>query len=125
MGSANYDRIRRQVIDVVARIPHGHVTTYADIGEELEVVPRHVAYLLTTTLDEAEERLPWHRVVGVHGVTARGRRGSVQRDRLRAEGVPIVGQRVDGFDQRRVRVPLDAAHRTDPATPLSRRPRDG
>ncbi|HSK26488.1 MAG TPA: MGMT family protein [Jiangellales bacterium] len=120
MGSPAFARIRAQVLDVTARVPRGRVTTYAAVGDELEVVPRHVAYLLSMQSDDEVAALPWHRVVSVDGRLARGERGEEQAARLRAEGVPVVGRRVSPLAEYVVRVPLDEQHRAHPSTPLER-----
>ena len=78
------DRIRRIVARVRA-IPRGFVRTYGDIDPK---APRLVGHVLATT----DEDLPWHRVVRSNGSVAVGRR---QLERLRREGVPIKGDRVD------------------------------
>jgi len=61
------------------------VRTYGDIDP---AAPRLVGHVLATT----HEDVPWHRVVRADGTTAKGRR---QLERLRREGVPLRGDRVD------------------------------
>lgn len=59
--------------------------TYGDIEPG---APRMVGQVLSV----CDEDLPWHRVVRADGSLAKGRR---QRALLVAEGVPMVGDRVD------------------------------
>jgi methylated-DNA-protein-cysteine methyltransferase related protein len=73
------------IVQRVRAIPEGFVRTYADIDRR---APRMVGRVLATT----HEELPWHRVVRSDGSVAKGER---QRRRLRREGVPFRGERVD------------------------------
>ncbi|MEA2608692.1 MAG: hypothetical protein QOJ75_935 [Chloroflexota bacterium] len=76
-------------------VPEGYVRTYGDIDSR---APRFVGHVLATTHDD----LPWHRIVRADGTIAQGKR---QRDLLLAEGVPMLGERVD---LREARIPRDA-----------------
>lgn len=114
--SASYARIRTQVLDICARIPEGRLTTYAAIGDELEVPARHVAYILASLGDADRDAVAWHRVLAEDGSLVR-RRADEHAARLRAEGLAP-----EDLDRRFVHVPLDAEHRADPATPLERAP---
>ena len=67
-------------------IPEGFVRTYGDIDPG---APRLVGQVLAMT--ESDD-VPWHRVVRSDGSVAKGRR---QLERLRREGVPVRGDRVD------------------------------
>jgi methylated-DNA-protein-cysteine methyltransferase related protein len=78
------ERIAR-VVRRVRAIPAGFVRTYGDIDPR---APRLVGLVLATTRDD----LPWHRVVRADGSLAKGKR---QRALLKAEGVPMRGDRVD------------------------------
>lgn len=69
----------------VRAIPPGFVRTYGDIDPK---APRLVGRVLATTT----ERVPWHRVVRADGSMPMGER---QMTRLRREGVPVRGGRVD------------------------------
>ena len=73
------------VVEQVREIPRGQVATYGDIAPGS---PRRVGYVLAITREE----LPWHRVVRSDGSVAMG---PEQLDRLRREGVPLKGDRVD------------------------------
>jgi len=78
------ERISR-ILDRIRSIPEGFVRTYGDIDP---AAPRLVGKVLA----ETEEDVPWHRVVRADGSVAMGRS---QLDRLRREGVPLRGGRVD------------------------------
>ncbi len=74
-----------RILERVRAIPEGFVRTYGDIDP---AAPRLVGHVLATCDDD----LPWHRVVRADGTAAMGAR---QLARLRREGVPFRGQRVD------------------------------
>ncbi|QRY61401.1 MGMT family protein [Gordonia sp. PDNC005] len=75
---------------LVAAIPPGRVRTYGDLSSEVGLAsPRIVGWIMRT--DSAD--LPWHRVVPASGRPAAGLRAR-QLERLRAEGVPIVDDRI-------------------------------
>jgi DNA-3-methyladenine glycosylase II len=80
------DRASRaeRVVERVRAIPEGYVRTYGDIDPR---APRLVGRILATT-----HNLPWHRVVRADGTIPQG---LPQRELLRAEGVPMRGDRVD------------------------------
>lgn len=91
-GSPAFARIRGEVLAVTRAIPRGRVATYPDIGAFLDVMPRHVAYLLGQLTPEERTGLPWHRVVGRDGALARPRadfHGRTQGELLAAEGVTL------------------------------------
>jgi methylated-DNA-protein-cysteine methyltransferase-like protein len=73
------------IISRVRAIPHGLVCTYGDIDPH---APRAVGRVLATS----HAAMPWHRVVRADGTAAMGER---QLERLRKEGVPLRGDRVD------------------------------
>jgi hypothetical protein len=50
-----FARIKADVLTIVASIPEGSVVTFRDIGAHLDVMPRHVAYILKML--DAEERV--------------------------------------------------------------------
>lgn len=81
---AGKDRASR-IIERVRAIPEGFVRTYGDIDP---AAPRLVGHVLATCGDD----LPWHRVVRADGTLAMGAK---QLARLRREGVPLQGNRVD------------------------------
>jgi methylated-DNA-protein-cysteine methyltransferase-like protein len=75
-----------EVLARVRAIPPGRVAAYSDIAPH---APRHAGRVLATT---PEPDVPWHRVVRADGSLAKGAR---QKERLVAEGVRFVGERVD------------------------------
>ena len=83
-----------RIVRRVRAIPAGYVRTYGDIDPS---APRYVGRVLSNTDD-----LPWHRVVRADGTVSQG---EPQRELLRAEGVPMRGDRVD---MREARVPPEA-----------------
>lgn len=79
------DSRRLRILARVRSIPEGYVQTYGDIEPG---APRLVGHVLATTTED----VPWHRVVRADGTVSQGRR---QLERLRNEGVPLLGDRVD------------------------------
>ncbi len=60
-GSPAFARIKSDILVMVAGIPEGQVSTAADLGRQIDVPARHVAYILAT-LDEVERAVtPWWR----------------------------------------------------------------
>jgi methylated-DNA-protein-cysteine methyltransferase related protein len=90
--SPAFIRIKAQVLQVVAAIPRGRVSTFHSIGEHLAVMPRHVAYILAQ-LDAGEKVVyPWHRVVsrdGSLGTLKQGPDGRTQAEMLRDEALTV------------------------------------
>ncbi|MBA3249586.1 MAG: MGMT family protein [Geodermatophilaceae bacterium] len=79
------------VYDVVERIPPGQVLSYGDIAELLGGYgPRRVAQALS----RSGGAVPWHRVIRADGTPAPVV-AMEQLARLRAEGTPLHGDRVD------------------------------
>jgi alkylated DNA nucleotide flippase Atl1 len=74
-----------QILARVRRIPPGYVRTYGDVSPG---APRAAGAALHQVGDE----VPWWRVVRADGSLAKGSRQAV---RLREEGVPFRGARVD------------------------------
>lgn len=92
-----FDKMRA----VVRRVPKGRVTTYGDVAREagFPTCSRQAAWCLK----KFDPALPWHRVIGKGGkVLLRGDSGVEQMQRLEAEGVAVIGTRVDlrlyGYD---------------------------
>jgi alkylated DNA nucleotide flippase Atl1 len=79
-----------RILARVRAIPEGFVQTYGDIDAR---APRLVGKVLAT----APADVPWHRVVRADGTVPKG---TPQLARLRAEGVPMRGDRVDLRDAR-------------------------
>lgn len=76
----------QRIIARIRLIPEGFVSTYGDIDSR---APRLVGHVLAAY--EAGD-LPWHRVVRADGSLTQG---AEQLSRLRDEGVPMHGDRVD------------------------------
>ncbi len=95
--SAAFIRIKADVLNIVAAIPEGRVSTYRSIGAHLDVMPRHVAYILTMLTADEKARLPWYRVVadgGALGVPKFDHSGRSQAERLQAEGIDVLGKAI-------------------------------
>lgn len=75
-----------RILELVRAIPEGSVRTYGDIAPR---TPRLVGRVLSQAGDP---QLPWWRVVRADGSVAKGER---QLALLRAEEVPLRGDRVD------------------------------
>jgi methylated-DNA-protein-cysteine methyltransferase-like protein len=99
-NSEAFARIKHDILALVREVPIGRVTTYGTLGRSLDVMPRHVAYILAMLADDERAAVPWHRVVSDAGTInlSKHGRGQEQRMRLRAEGVSVgVHQRVEGL----------------------------
>ena len=80
-----------QVLDLVEKIPAGRVMAYSDIADVLGGGgPRQVGQAMS----RFGSGVPWWRVLRADGTCAPVQ-GSEQRQRLRDEGTPFVGDRVD------------------------------
>jgi alkylated DNA nucleotide flippase Atl1 len=81
----------REVLDAVDAIPVGKVMAYSDVAE---FVGKGTGRTVGTVMGRYGGEVPWHRVVRADGSCA-----PEVRDRqvalLRAEGVPMDGERVD------------------------------
>ena len=75
-----------RIIAIVRAIPEGFVRTYGDVAPR---TPRLVGRVLSESEDPT---VPWWRVVRADGSVTQGPR---QLDLLRAEEVPLCGDRVD------------------------------
>lgn len=90
--SKAFVRIRAEVLRLVALIPAGKFTTYGSIAVHMNIVPRHVASVLSHLTPEESDVLPWHRVVGAEARISPNMpedRALDQRRRLEAEGLQI------------------------------------
>jgi len=86
------------ILEVVARIPRGRITTYGAVASRAGQ-PRR-ARLVGRVLSQlpAASRLPWHRVVGAGGRLALPQGSAAyerQVARLRREGVEVARGRAD------------------------------
>jgi methylated-DNA-protein-cysteine methyltransferase related protein len=90
--SPAFIRIKADVLKIVSAIPPSHVTTFRSIGEHLDVMPRHVAYILTMLSPEEKTQIPWFRVVSDNttlGVPKTAVNGKSQADLLGEEGILV------------------------------------
>lgn len=84
-------QLAERILDVVASVPPGRVTTYGDVAALAGTPsPRLVGRVLA---DLSDDDTPWHRVLRANGTPAAHLRDE-QCARLRAEGVTIVSGRV-------------------------------
>ena len=96
-ASPFFARIRVHVLQLTALIPEGRICTFQSMGEHLDVVLRHVAYIFGQLEDNERMVYPWHRVVGGDGVLCALKKnpdGRTQTDHLRSEGFLVSGNRV-------------------------------
>jgi methylated-DNA-protein-cysteine methyltransferase-like protein len=90
--SKAFARIRAEVIRLVGLIPPGKFTTYGSVAVHMNVMARHVAFVMSSLTEQEAAELPWHRVVSrdarlsPHMDAALSK---VQRRRLRREGLKI------------------------------------
>jgi methylated-DNA-protein-cysteine methyltransferase-like protein len=101
VASEAYARIKADVLAIVSTVPAGRVATYREIGRWLDVMPRHVAYLLGRLNPKEADAVPWHRVVGDGGWLGAPKEdglGRTQAERLAEEGVAVVDGRVSDFE---------------------------
>ena len=81
-----------RVLACVEQIPAGRVMSYGDVAEFIGTrAARQVGRIMAT---ESYDGLPWHRVLRADGRCAEHIRDEQLR-RLRSEGVPFRGERVD------------------------------
>ncbi len=106
--SAAFIRIKADILRIVSAIPEGRIATYADIGRHLDVMPRHVAYILTMLGDEEKARIPWYRVVADGGRLGKLRTngfGVSQAELLASEGLDLTEDGSVGEFEKRVVLP--------------------
>lgn len=87
-----------RIWETVSRIPTGRVATYGQIARlaGLGKRARMVGYALHSTPDHYD--IPWHRVINAQGRISfppDSEQYRRQLDKLTAEDIPLVGQRVD------------------------------
>ena len=90
-------RIRQHVLQLTLDVPEGRVCTYQSMGEYLDVVPRHVAYILSQLEDNEKFVCPWHRVVSADkglGTPKNNPDGMSQAELLRTEGILVSGNKI-------------------------------
>lgn len=96
-ASPFFARIREHIFLLTAAIPDGRVCTFQSMGQHLDVMPRHVAYILSQLEDEEKFAYPWYRVVsgdGSLGAPKTNPDGTSQAQLRREEGVLVSGNRV-------------------------------
>ena len=88
-----HDSFSQRVLQVIAAIPCGTVTTYGDVAR-LAGSPRaarQVGGLLKRL--PADSRLPWYRIINRYGkISLQGDDLLRQRDALEAEGIEITDE---------------------------------
>ena len=98
-----FSRIREHVLQLTSSVPEGRVCSFQSIGEHLDVMPRHVAYILSTLEDAKKLVYPWHRVVSTNGSLGSPKcnpDGTRQAELLRAEGILVSGNPIEtGFER--------------------------
>jgi methylated-DNA-protein-cysteine methyltransferase-like protein len=90
--SKAFTRIRAEVVRLVGLIPPGKFTTYGSIAIHMNVMARHVAFVMSRLTPEESATLPWHRVVSADArISPRmdAALAKLQRKRLRGEGLKI------------------------------------
>ncbi|WP_410656191.1 MGMT family protein [Amycolatopsis sp. lyj-112] len=85
------DELHERVREVIASVPAGSVATYGDIAA---VSGAPSPRLIGRILSEDGHDLPWHRILRADGTPAPHLLDE-QLERLREEGVPAHGQRID------------------------------
>lgn len=121
-GSPFFARIKADVLAIARAVPKGRVTSFGSIGAHLEVMPRHVAYILATLEPSEEAQTPWYRVVGEGGALGKRKEnafGIAQAELLAEEGVVILRGAVLAFDERFI-----DAGRLKSGVPAQKRPSD-
>jgi methylated-DNA-protein-cysteine methyltransferase-like protein len=91
-----------QVYQVVEQIPYGKVTSYGAIAEFLgsKSASRMVGWAMNNA-HGLEQAIPAHRVVNRQGLLT-GKmhfKGQSMQERLEAEGIVIIEDQIQGFDQ--------------------------
>lgn len=93
--------IKEDILSILALIPEGRIASFKDIGEYLSVMPRHVAYILSTLEDEKKSVLPWYRAVGDKGKLGKPKfhpDGRSQQELLEAEDLECSKTAVKNFE---------------------------
>jgi methylated-DNA-protein-cysteine methyltransferase related protein len=126
-ASPFFARIQNDVFAILKSVPKGALVTFRAIGVHLDVVPRHVAYILAMPDVALLHDVPWHRAVPDDGIlkTPKTHGGVTQRALLLKEGLAIsekgeildLAKRVLAVDSLKHKVakqtrPADAPNRT-------------
>ncbi len=91
LGGAPPSAYARLVLDAVDRVPAGRAATYGDIAEW---TGRGSARTVGTVMSRYGREVPWWRVVQASGRPAEPHVVDAL-ERLRRDGCPLVGERVD------------------------------
>lgn len=86
-----------RLLAVLRRVPRGRVVTYGLLAD-LAGRPGRARWVARVLQQADDPELPWHRVIAAGGriaLPADRPEGAIQRERLREEGVPFRGERVD------------------------------
>jgi methylated-DNA-protein-cysteine methyltransferase related protein len=92
-----FARIRAHVLQLTGSLPEGRICTFQSMGKHLDVMPRHVAYILSQLEDNEKFVYPWHRVVSGDaslGTPKKNPDGTSQAELLRAEGLLVSNNKV-------------------------------
>jgi methylated-DNA-protein-cysteine methyltransferase-like protein len=90
--SPAFARIRAEVIRLVGLIPERKFTTYGSIAVHMNVMARHVAFVMSRLTEEESKALPWHRVVSADARISPKMEAELhdqQKSRLESEGMVI------------------------------------
>lgn len=90
--------VRLRLYSLLSQVPAGTVVSYGQLGE-LAGLGR-AARWVGRTLSQlpADTQLPWHRVVRANGqlsLPLSSRSGALQKERLLAEGIVVVGDKLN------------------------------
>lgn len=105
--SAAFIRIKSDVLKIVAAIPEGKLITHRAVSEHLDVMPHHVAYILSMLTDQEKATYPWYRVVshdGSLGALKRGADGRTQAELLAEEGHTLLEGKIVALPKRLVSI---------------------
>jgi methylated-DNA-protein-cysteine methyltransferase related protein len=126
-----FARIQKDVFEIMKSVPKGALVTFKDIGAHLDVVPRHVAYILAMPDPALRSEIPWHRAIPHDGVlkTPKAQLGLTQTELLKREGV-LASESGALFDfEKRIReiarlahnVPKQTRHANAPAAAIRKK----
>ncbi|OGH03087.1 MAG: cysteine methyltransferase [Candidatus Levybacteria bacterium RIFCSPHIGHO2_01_FULL_37_17] len=85
-----------KILDLVAKVPKGKVTTYGALSKIVGVDPRIVGFALNS--NKTPDKIPCHRVIKANGKIAEGYAFGgphVQKDMLENEGIKFNEEKVD------------------------------
>ena len=85
-----FARIQQDVFKIMEAVPHGKLVTFKDVGAHLDVMPRHIAYILANIDALNCQIIPWHRAVAEDGILRTPKNdplGQNQLTALQGEGI--------------------------------------